>query len=272
MSCLPESGGCERPQTEPFVAHLNRLEGSGFAHEACLDRLHRESPQPETLYFDPNTGGTLVIERKTVVWPPDYVARHRNDHLIAEALSEALCDLAHEAPLSVHLNPAPRRPVSELVSFAREVAESIRSSIDAIRKGRTVGSNRPGRRWRCYLDPEDRAMSDEPLTGLMIRWTGPDEFLPPDHLPSRLIDEIRRVLRKTVEKFRGYHGARGILLLDPYGCIQYTDNRWWSRAFQLAPVPSAIAEVWLATYDWLTDLEEGWIFERVHPRLGGSPS
>ena len=264
MACLPESGGCERHRTDPFVSHLNKLESTQFIHQACLDVLDRASPQPEALYSDGSTGADLVVERKTIVWPPDYAARHRNDHFIAELLSEKLRDLAHGQPLTIHLDQAPRMPVVELSSFASEVAASIRASMSSILGGHVVGANLNGGRWSCSFDAEERAASDEPATGLIIRWTYPDETPNTEQLPAELVDAVHSVLASTVEKFRNYAHARGILLLDPHGAIRYTGEWWWAAVFAVAPVPASITEVWLASYNWVTDHEQGWIFERIH--------
>lgn len=263
MGCLPESGGCERHRTDPFVVHLNEVEGSLFIHRACLDRLYRDSPQPEALYSDSRSGDELVIERKTVVWPSDYAARHRNDHFIAERLFEELGPLAEGHALSIHLHPAARMSRNELIAFAREISDTVRAASNSLFAGRTIGSSKADRRWICFLDPEERP-DDEPATGLIVSWTESAEMLSPDNLPTELAAQIRRLFQDTVEKFRNYPSARGMLLLDPYGAIRYTGSWWWARAFRTVPVPEGIAEVWLAAYDWVTNGEEGWTFERLH--------
>src|SRR6185295_1465472 len=106
MGCLPESGGCERAQTDPFVDHLNDIEKSDYQHVACLDVIDRNSPQPEALYIDESTGERLVIERKNIVWPSDYAQRHKQDHLLGERLIEGLKDLTADAPYGVELEPS----------------------------------------------------------------------------------------------------------------------------------------------------------------------
>jgi hypothetical protein len=72
---------------------LNKLESSRFFRNACLDRIFRNSPQPEALYVDADSVERLVIERETLVWPTAYVIRHKNDHFVAELLIEGLQDL-----------------------------------------------------------------------------------------------------------------------------------------------------------------------------------
>ena len=75
MSCIPQSGGCERPFTEAFVEHLNQTGGSRYVHRACLDRIDSKNPQPEAMYVDSERKLQLVIERKSISWPIDYPYR-----------------------------------------------------------------------------------------------------------------------------------------------------------------------------------------------------
>ncbi len=278
MICLPESGGCERPLTDPFVAHINRLDGSTFSFVRCLDHPSpaktglepsgaiENKSEPETLYQDGNSHARLVVERKTVVWPLDYAARHQNDHRIARVLLEELRDLADQQGMTIRLEPAHKMKRNEVSRFAHEIAASIRRSIQAIRNGQIVSSEKPGLRWSCYFDPY-RAVSDEPLTGLIIRWVLPATDVTPDELPSAFTKHVQKLFASAVKKFRGYSDARRVLLLDPHGDVRYTDGWWWRSVLKTVPVPAMIPEVWLARYDWITDYDQGWEFERIHPRL-----
>lgn len=263
--CLPESGGCERHRTDPFVNHLNSLERVQFAHEACLDVLHRGSPQPEALYRDRRTGDAIVLERKSLVWPLDYAARHRNYHTVAEALSEQFRDFARELPISIHISLADRIPRGELTVLPGRIAQAVIAAGDSLRLGQGTGAAEAHVKWWCHPDPDERIASQEPSTGLIVRWEEPDVIIPSYPLPSPLVGEIQRHMDAVAQKFSSYPSARGILLLDPHGAIRYTDKSWWSRAFQSTPVPPEIAEVWLSSMDWVTDTERGWSFERVHP-------
>ena len=159
-----------------------------------------------------------------------------------------------------------------MIAFAKEIAEAVRGSIQHIRDGYRLGSDVSGRRWSCCLDGEERAVSEgEPSTGLGVRWCSPwSGLLLPDEVPALFREEVQRLLASTVEKFRGYPNARGILLLDPHGSIRYTGDRWLSRVLQVASVPCAIGEVWLAIHDWVPDQDQGWTFERLNPAQVGS--
>lgn len=265
MTCMPDSGGCERHRTDPFVSHLNEFEGSQYEHVACLDRVFRDSPQPEALYVDGRTGDQLVIERKNVVWPTEYAALHRNDHILAQAITEFLGEIAAAYTLTIELDSSPRASRQEIWRLGSAIANQVKSELGQVLKGRRVVARVGEFRWRCALDSEDRLDFDEPETGLVLRWSFPDEHVYPERLPEALANAIRLALESTVAKFRGYPEARGILLVDQFGALRYSSEEWWRKVFESIPVPAAVAEVWLAMYDSITDYEEDWIFERLHP-------
>src|SRR4051794_40543211 len=106
MGCLPKSGGCERQRTDPFVDHLNWLEGTDYVHTECLDVIYRNSPQPEALYTDKRSGRRMVIERKSLVWPPEYIVGHKNDHFLRDLVIEGLTDLTGDDAYELNLEPA----------------------------------------------------------------------------------------------------------------------------------------------------------------------
>ena len=128
MGCLPESGGCERQRTDPFVDHLNWLEGTNYVHKACLDVIDRNNPQPEALYVDEDSGASLVIERKNLVWPPEYAVGHKNDHFLVDMVTEGLRDLVSRPSRLVTRPSTLKSPAQAEVHRFRE-----------IRGGMTVG-------------------------------------------------------------------------------------------------------------------------------------
>lgn len=67
MSCIPDSGGCERDATDALVAYINQTEGTQYEHRACLDQVDRTRPQPECLYVNITGGRRMVIERKSIM-------------------------------------------------------------------------------------------------------------------------------------------------------------------------------------------------------------
>jgi hypothetical protein len=65
---------------DKFVRHYNQQCGTAFSLTKCLDIVNISgiTPKaPEVLLTDSGTGKSMVIERKSVVWPDDYIHRHK---------------------------------------------------------------------------------------------------------------------------------------------------------------------------------------------------
>lgn len=266
MGCLPESGGCERQRTDPFVKHLNELEGKHFAHETCLDRVYRNSPQPEALYIDTDTAEQLVIERKTLVWPHDYPARHKNDHFVADLLLKGLKDLTSNAPYTIELEVGLVGRRDDLTAFAHHITTVIRERFHDIQRGQIIGAAQVGRRWRFFREKSSwREGEDAPDTGLIVRWY-PEETLDlASAPPEELLADISRLFASCIRKFQAYLHARRILLIDQNGDFEYLGEFWWAGVFKALPPPSGIPEIWMGTRDWITDWEQDWFFEKLLP-------
>lgn len=268
MACLPESGRCERERTDAFVNHLNRVELHKFEHAFCLDQIHRNTPQPEALYVEQDSGDRLVIERKTIAWPLDYIARHQNDHLVANVLIDRVGPLTTAAPCAFVIQPALQgRPV-ELLAFAGQIADVAIQQFSRVQSGRTIGSAKPGRQWKLLREnPKDRVADGEPETGLVIRWY-PEETLDLAQDPPReLLSELDRHFTSCELKFRDYLLDRRVLVFDPHGELRYLPGLWWHEAFGLKTPSKEISEVWTGIYDWVTDRHQDWVFERVYPMV-----
>jgi hypothetical protein len=72
----------------------------------CLDVIYRNTPQPEALYVDEGSGARLVIERKNLVWPPEYTVGHNNDHFVVDLVTEGLRDLITDDAYELQFDPS----------------------------------------------------------------------------------------------------------------------------------------------------------------------
>ena len=272
MGCLPESGGCERSQTDPFVDHLNEIERTNYRYVACLDVIDRNSAQPETLYVDTETSQRLVIERKNIVWPSDYAPRHKQDHELAKRLSEGLNDLTADGPYSMQLQPSAFSSANELSEFAEMIIQGAHELFPAVEKGETIGSLQ-GASWRFFREhPGERAFDwDAPDTGLRITWNLPGTLASSAKLSPGLLHTVSRLFSACVEKFREYLDSRRILIVEPHGEIRYQPDSWWTHVFAEVPPPQAITEIWSGTYDWLDEAQRGWMFDKLYPVVQQPP-
>ena len=265
MGCLPESGGCERRRTDPFVDHLNWMEGTNYVHSICLDVVYRNSPQPEALYIDHGSERQLVIERKNLVWPPEYAIGHKNDHFLVDLVTEGLRDLVSDDAYELHLDLSVLGSAGELEEFAAVIVETVRTRFPEIRAGMTVGSSQIGRRWRFWLgDRSSRVFDGAPETGLGIHWDVPTS-LDSRGTPHGFLAEVSRLFGACVRKFAPYRDARRILVIEQHGDIRYMGAWWWKRVLEAVSVPPQINELWDSMFDWLDDYEQGWTFEKLYP-------
>src|SRR5258706_4888652 len=220
MGCLPESGGCERQRTDPFVDHLNRVEGRVYRHDRCLDRIDRTRPQPEALYIEDASNAKLVIERKSIVWPSDYVVRHKSEHDVVDLIREGLRDLTGDEPYRLVIEQGLRGSPNDLERLAAALIESIRSKSSALHAGRGVSSQPSGLRWTMYREnAAQRDFNDEPPTGFLVEIIFADVNVPSDD--AGLLTEIGRHLDSSAVKFSGYPDARRVLVLDPHADIRH---------------------------------------------------
>ena len=89
--CFPPTIKCEWSDLRSFVDQYNATYGTSYTRKACLDVEIRDRRAPELLLESPGKI-PVVIERKSVVWPSDYMSSHRNEHRLFEEVPRALAD------------------------------------------------------------------------------------------------------------------------------------------------------------------------------------
>jgi len=268
LTCIPQSGGCEREATDALIRALNALESSAFRHVRCLDVWDRSRPQPEALYEEAETGRRVVIERKAISWPGDYARLHSNDHLVQESIETALEGLEFGALFGLQLPHLIEGHRKDLQEFAGDVADRIRAWLSlAPSLGTSIGSQDPGREWVFRIRPEWEREEDEPETGLVTTWDTTELHtayqLQPSSLPDQLREALQKLFLSCTRKFAGYSNARTILALDPHGSLRYHGTNWWAEVLRNHRPPCEVGETWLLIEDWLDDWHFGWIAEKI---------
>lgn len=267
MGCLPLTGGCEQRFIDPFVNHLNLAEGAAYSYVSCPDQDVRDQPQPDGLYADAALGQRLVIERKTMLWPEDHVEGHKADHFLMDLILAALGPLTADAPYELTLSSGISLDRSQLKAFALEIAEKVKAQIGKLEPGCSIGSSKA--LWSYQFTHQEDGDRDytEPCLGLKITLLGsaPEERLAPSQLMTALCDGIQKCLLACEKKFLEYADERKILLVDPHGELRHLPFEWWDKALCGLPRPFPISEIWLGMFDMVSDVDEGWIFEKVYP-------
>ena len=267
MGCLVKSGGCERGATDALVQHLNRLQKTQYAYRSCLDVVHRETPQPETLYVDESADNSLVVETKSLIWPPNYAVGHAHDHFVADEISKELVSIEFKKAYCLQLPWLIEGNKAELRAFSNDVAAHIKRHYLSLKPGRAIGSNHvPSRTWVFYLQPEEDRDEDGPPTGIYYTWRYHDDsenLMKLEAPPTKLKKALHIIYDSCVRKFAEHLRSRRILLLHPYGDLTYMPESWWQRVFVTCPPPASINEIWQGSFD---DEAGGWEFECLPAR------
>ena len=267
MTCLPSSGGCERIFIDPFVSYLNTVEGMAYKYVSCPDQEVRNQPQPDGLYADAALSRRLVIERKTLLWPEDHAEVHRADHFLMELILAALDPLTTDAPYELELPSGISLDRSQLKAFAWQIVEQVKARIHGLEPGCSILFSKS--LWSCRFTHQEQGGRDyvEPSRGLKISLitSSSCEVLNPSELMTALCEGLQKCFWACEKRFLEYADDRKILLVDPHGELRHLDVEWWSKALCGFPRPFPMSEMWLGMFDMVSDVDEGWIFEKAHP-------
>jgi hypothetical protein len=173
MSCLPNSGGCEKQATDKLVHYLNEIEGACYEHSECLDRGDRQTKQPECLYIDArNNIRRLVVERKSLMWPKNYAYEHSKFHDLANAITNDLASLDFQDAYVLWIPALTSVNKRELPRIARKVAGDIRSRQASLKRGQVLQINvhieRGVLSFKFGIRPEYERSDSDPQKGLYL--------------------------------------------------------------------------------------------------------
>ncbi len=263
MSCIPQSGGCERSATDALVAHLNASEGTHYEYQACLDRLDRTRPQPECRYVDAGCGQSLVIERKSISWPESYPYHHSKDHDLAEEIGGRLTEIDFPDIYFLRMPVLGRASKEEISAMGQFVAQAIRSQFTNLTRDKVRMIESLGRSFQFGIQPLEDRYEYGPDRGLVFLWPLKNDWPKSSDLAEELRPHIEKVYTACVRKFADHAESRRVLMLDPHGDIRYTNARWWNQVLSNCPPPPSIDEIWIGSNgsnDWG---EEEWLIEKA---------
>lgn len=269
MSCIPFSGGCERPATDALVRHLNMVEESRFEHSACLDQTDSTRSQPECLYVDPGSDRRLVIERKSIMWPEMYAYEHSKDHALADLISDGLRSLEFKDLYVLKMPALKGVTKQQLELLGRSVAQEIKVKYAALKPGQLLRITTNGYVFRFGTQPIWERDDFGPSARLCFSWTRNDGWPQETDLQEELRPQVLKIFEACTKKFAGYLNDRRLLMLDPHGDISFRSPRWWNSLFKVLQPPPAIGEIWIGSSGDDGFGEEEWVIEKV---FGGNVS
>lgn len=274
--CLPPDTKCEWANLQRFVDDYNSAHGTAYSHTDCLDVSERNSPQPEVLLDAPGEQ-SLVVERKSVAWPPgEYFADHRHER----ELANLVLDQIHTADgsfseslfeLTVPAAALKGKTKGEIRAAARQIADQIRSSRDAAKSQRGVADRQP---IPWHFGPARSVDEDERQSGAWLRvqvvdaeldfGSSPDEFRRQRKSAREgYAAEFRRCAEAATKKFAAYGHCRRVLAVQFFGSSWMADRVSDNELVEIVrtgEISTAIDEVWVAYHEWVSasDYEVAW--------------
>jgi hypothetical protein len=268
FSHFEQRGKCEwfEGGLDAFVLHYNDEYGTIYSHTECLDivRVGEATPKkPEVLVTDTSTGKQMVIERKSVVWPPSYIQRHKNGHNFAEAIWKIIGERYRDAcyELSVSGKQLDAIDSRQIKRMAHEVAATILelpSSSLPVQRSVPIG-------WRFRRANPDEHDGRAGIAVVQSDSMGFEEF---DNESAKVgtAAAMEAELSAAVLKFDSYTEARKVVLLDFYGDELSEDDV--PPLLERIAVPDNIDEIWMTGRDWVSEDEFEIVYMRIfeHPK------
>jgi hypothetical protein len=246
-------GGLER-----FVAHYNRECGTAYAHSQCLDVVKiggNPRKEPEVLLTDEKTSGQMVIESKSVVWPPHYILRHENEHAFADTIWEVTkgCYVGGCWELVVsgkEMDRLDNRPVRKIARSIGSSLVSLKSSDQPVRSLSPV--NWVFRKAGGHEHGEHRGIVVSYQDGM-----SPEDFCN-DEAKAGTASAIQDAVVAAAAKFEKYQHVRRVVLLDFYG--RDLDEEDIPPLMTGIEIPETVDEIWMSRRDWVSaeDFEIGY--------------
>jgi len=291
FSCVPETGGCEWPNLQGFVAQLNSELDTKYQRVSCLDVEERNEKRPEILLKALGLP-YMVIESKVVAWPEDYCRKHSNYHNFTNRLTKSLRSKGTDfdgSPyrLRIHENTFDEMGLRQVRNLADDLASQIYARKDEAKGKRGVRGNQPVT-W--HFGPGQPEEWGEPASNCAImvqtegswnpNWKHEDRKI--DDLESlwKLIEErnkadrerkltavngfsakLDEAIENTRQKFEQFDRHKRLLLVYFVGdSSNMVFDEDLCRLVSVAQLPTEIDEVWVAFPAWVNDwdYEIGW--------------
>lgn len=274
FSCFPPQEKCEWYHLREFVDSYNSSFGKAYIRTACLDVEERNEKEPELLLKAP--GETrIVIERKSIVWPEEYLSDHSNEHELYRQFLKRI--RLHGNPFKDSANQLTVSAMSlkgknkkEVKRFAEQIADIVLSDHVTAKSSRGIGSREPII-WR--FRPLSRGERDEsvPKSGISIVVYEELEAPEPSEIRQRVeaakagyASEFLRLAQRAAEKFVKYSHCQKLFLVqfcgDDSGWVQDEDI---VEIVKSAPLPKMIDQVWVACPEWISEYEHKVTWEHI---------
>jgi hypothetical protein len=257
--CEWRGGGLDK-----FVSHYNRENGTNYVRTECLDieRTGGETkPKPEVLVTDNARSAQMVIERKSVVWPSDYILRQQNEDDFANVIWQQtrgqFQDDCYELTVSaVELGKLKRHTVKQVASEIGSVLAGVNPASMPLRSSTPVP-------W--HFHKANNYDDSGTRKGIVVIHQGRMSATFEDFNPAEAIvgttAATERELIEAASKFIGFEAARKVVLLDFYGSVLCEEDI--PPILKKITLPQIIDEIWMTKQVWVSEDDFKIGFERL---------
>ena len=256
--CFPPTNKCEWSDLRAFVVQYNDTYGTSYTRKACLDIEIRDRRAPELLLESPGEI-PMVIERKSVVWPCDYLATHRIEHQLFHqappALADDFGDGAYE--LSVRADWLRVMPKSAAGTLTEQIVRQILSNRAAAKMRGGVRGSTPVP-WSFRPLRSDEMDDFEPAKTIRVSIDEPWSFEEPfgdsegDEDPKAgFTHQFEIALESAARKFEEYLDNLKVLLVQFHGDGSLILDEEIVQIINAVQLPETVDQVWLAQHDWI---------------------
>lgn len=251
FNCKPPSSKCEWSIIFRFVEEFNSLNGTSYRLSKCLDLEYRESKQPEVL-LESKDHIPMVVERKTVLWPKNYLSDHMNFHYFSGRVSKVINSLFQDNVygLYIHKRTIRNKTKKEINNIADEITRKLKNNIDKAKSPLGIKDNEPIPWGFNPLSPQE-INDNYPNKGIVFTEIG-ESIICNAEAKQGFTDEFKKVLDSAAEKFKRYKKYLKILLVQFHGENSFLEEE---KIINEAKLPELIDQIWIAEPEWINDYD-----------------
>jgi hypothetical protein len=194
----------------------------------------------------------MVIERKAIVWPPNYLKYHRSEHDFGDCFVSQVSPLFQDNAYLLEIDTKHLRGnKAHLQRLAQQIAKMVIARQAQIIETGAIYSSRPIR-WCFRQVQEYERDSDTPEKGVGVAWLSEDKNDEAEKAQQGIAVILDGFLNRVSLKFANYPDCLRIFVLEAYGDL--TDNDI-EQSVQNAALPQNVDQIWLAEPKWISETD-----------------
>lgn len=255
----PLNSKCEWRDLQGFIRQYSAENGLELVDKICLDVENRSKVEPELL-LKYSTGKIVVIERKSIVWPENFLSEEANGWLLANELEAKIGKHFADQAYELHLSASALRGKSkkQVRTIADLMVGKIIPYLEVATSEGGLGSKEPFPWWlgqACDFD-------DDPTTpkqgiGVIISDSA-DRFYDRKLREAAKVEYESRFQKAAIsaaKKLAQYPDAVKIFVVQFHGYSDLIFRDDLLNMIKLSTLPSEIDEIWYADEEPISEYE-----------------